>query len=162
MDFSKIPFDLVINILNIVVLFLIVRLLAYKPIRKFLDARRQKLDDEKAANEKIKAEAEEKKAEYEALLRNSEDAANEKKNEILVDAQNRADEIIASARDTAKNIVAEAEKAAKEQKADALRSSAEGIAQVAVGVAERILSRNVTDADTKALVDEFIKDISEE
>lgn len=67
MDFSKIPFDLVINILNIVVIFPIVRLLAYKPIRKFLDARRQKLDDEKTANEKIKAEAEEKKAEYEAL-----------------------------------------------------------------------------------------------
>lgn len=162
MDFSKIPFDLVINILNIVVIFPIVRLLAYKPIRKFLDARRQKLDDEKTANEKIKAEAEEKKAEYEALLKNSEDAANEKKNEILVDAQNRADEIIASARDTAKSIVADAEKAAEEHKADALRSSAEGIAQVAVGVAERILSRNVTAADTEALVEEFIKDISEE
>ena len=38
-DFSNFPIDLILNILNIVILFVIVRFLVYKPVKKFMDAR---------------------------------------------------------------------------------------------------------------------------
>ena len=36
--------DLIINIINIIILFVIVRSLVYKPVRKFLDARTARID----------------------------------------------------------------------------------------------------------------------
>ena len=38
--------DLIINIINIIVLFVIVRGLAYKPVKKFLDARKERIAKE--------------------------------------------------------------------------------------------------------------------
>ena len=37
--------DLIINIINIIVLFVIVKSLAYKPVKKFLDARKARIDE---------------------------------------------------------------------------------------------------------------------
>ena len=36
--------DLIINIVNIIVLFVIVKTLAYKPVKKFLDDRKAKIE----------------------------------------------------------------------------------------------------------------------
>ena len=38
--------DLIINIINIIVLFVIVRGLAYKPVKRFLDARKERVSKE--------------------------------------------------------------------------------------------------------------------
>ena len=71
-DASKIPIDLLLNLLNIVLLFLIVRTLAYKPIRKFMDARTARVTAEAKAAEEKAAEAEKLKEEYTQLLENGE------------------------------------------------------------------------------------------
>ena len=47
LDLSNVPFDLIINILNVVVFYLIIRLLVYKPVKKFLSARKEKIDKER-------------------------------------------------------------------------------------------------------------------
>ena len=44
--------DLLINIVSIIVLYLVVKKLAYKPVKKFLDARTEKVETEKAEAEK--------------------------------------------------------------------------------------------------------------
>ena len=42
-DFSNIPTDLILNILNIVILFVIVRFIVYKPVKKFIDGRKERV-----------------------------------------------------------------------------------------------------------------------
>ena len=46
--------DLIINIVNIIVLFVIVKTLAYKPVKKFLDDRKAKI--EKQLNDAAEAQ----------------------------------------------------------------------------------------------------------
>ena len=52
-NLSETVVDLIINILNIVILFLIVKALVYKPVRKFLDDRRAKVNEETSKAQKI-------------------------------------------------------------------------------------------------------------
>lgn len=47
--------DLIINIVNIIVLFVIVKTLAYKPVKKFLDDRKAKI--EKQLNDAAEAQS---------------------------------------------------------------------------------------------------------
>ena len=60
--------DLAINIVNILVLFFVTRALLYKPVKKYLAARKEKAaaaaEEARAAKEQADAE----KAKYEALL----------------------------------------------------------------------------------------------
>ena len=59
--------DLIINIIDIIILFVIVRALAYKPVKKFLDARKERIAKEFSEAADLKKEAEEKKEEYTRL-----------------------------------------------------------------------------------------------
>ena len=104
MDLSKIPIDLLLNILNIVLLFLIVRKLAYKPIRKFMDARTARVNAEAEAAAQKAAEAEKMKAEYAALLENGEEAQKQQAEQARKAAQAEADKIISDANEKAAGI----------------------------------------------------------
>ena len=87
--------DFIINIINIIILFVIVKALVYKPVKKFLDARNVKLSNARLEAEKLLNEAEEKKAEYKAALDNSKQHADAKqeKIEILNSAQDKITEL---------------------------------------------------------------------
>ena len=66
--------DLVINIVSIVVLFLVVKKLAYNPVKKFMAARTEKVMAQKLEAEKLAEEAQAKTSEYEELLKECENA----------------------------------------------------------------------------------------
>ncbi len=57
LNLSTVPFDLIVNILNIAILYVILRFLVYKPVKKFLNARLERLRAEKESAEKAVAEA---------------------------------------------------------------------------------------------------------
>lgn len=63
--------DLIINIINIIVLFVIVKSLAYKPVKNFLDARKARIDESLKNAENKNAEADALKAQYEEALKQS-------------------------------------------------------------------------------------------
>ena len=71
------PVDIVIHIVNIVVLFVVLRILLYKPVKKFMQAREDRLKAEKQEVIDSRAETEELKKQYEEKLA---DAQNEAKN----------------------------------------------------------------------------------
>ena len=54
--------DLIINIINILVLFFLTKALLYKPVKKYLNARRERLAAEQAARERLDAERRRKEA----------------------------------------------------------------------------------------------------
>ena len=62
------PVDIVIHIVNIVVLFVVLRILLYKPVKKFMQAREDRLKAEKQEVIDSRAETEELKKQYEEKL----------------------------------------------------------------------------------------------
>ena len=150
--------DLVINIANIVILFLVTKALVYKPVKKYLTERREKLAAEQAEAEAIKAEAGEAQAKYEALLAD----ADAEKARLLAEAQNearaRADEIVAAANAEAEKTAIAAKAAAEAEKQQALNEAKEEIGELAVALSGKIMGRAATDRDDLRAAKAFFED----
>ena len=154
-DFSNIPTDLILNILNIVILFVIVRFIVYKPVKKFIDGRKErvgaasaeadaKLENAKALEEEYNKKLGDAKSEAARIAEESESAARERAARTVADAEAQAGKIIS-----------DAENAARNEKAEIIAGVKPEIAAMSAMMAEKILQRTVDDGDTHRIAEEF-------
>lgn len=147
--------DFIINIINIIILFVIVKALVYKPVKKFLDARNVKLSNARLEAEKLLNEAEEKKAEYKAALDNSKQHAEEIIRQAETTAAQNAEKITENAKLSAQKIIDKAYADAKQEKIEILNSAQDKITELAFAISNKILKREINDSDNKAIAEEF-------
>lgn len=155
LDLSKIPMDLIMNIINIVILFVIVRFLAYKPVKKFLDARKKRLEDEKAAAESKAGEAQAMCEEYEKKLSEVEAARAEAVRAGEKEGQQRADELVRSAKKDADRLLSDAKQTIAAKEAESAESMRDSVVELSVSIASKVIGRNINDEDNKRLAREF-------
>lgn len=159
-DISNFPLDIVLNILGIVIIFLLVRLLAYKPVKKFLDARRARLDKEKEDSAKTVAEAEAMRDKYAAVLADAEKNAEAEAKRIIDAANERAGIIISEANERADKVLSLAETKILSEREAALGNIEKESVTMALDIAEKILERRVTDSDTINMAHKFFRELS--
>lgn len=154
-DFSNIPVDLILNILNIVILFVIVRFIVYKPVKKFVDARKERAHNltTEAASKLMKAK--ETEAEYNQKLADAAAEAERISENAAAEAKRRAEKILADAQSEADRIIEEARHEAEKEKSEILESVKPEIASMSAMMAEKILERSVSDEDTRRIAEEF-------
>ena len=148
-DFSNFPIDLILNILNIVILFVIVRFLVYKPARvtaaaEEADAKAKAAD---ALSEQLKAQ-----------LAGAANDADRIRNEAAAAAKVQADNVLKEAGEQADRIVSEAKERAEAEREEVLSSLRSDIASSAEAIAGKILERKVSDEDTKRIAEEFFRE----
>lgn len=148
--------DLLMNIISIIVLYLVVKKLAYKPVKKFLDARTERLEAQKAEAAEALKEATEMKEKYDELLKDSENAKAEAIKEGINNAKAEANDIIDSAREQAKAIVDKANKNAEEKQQELLDNSRDEVINLALDASAALLKREFDDADNKRLIEDFL------
>ncbi len=148
--------DLVINIVSVIVLFLVVTKLGYKPVKKFMDTRTERVMADKKKAEEMLKEAEEKEAKYTELLENSEKASREAVRQGEEKARVEAGKIIDTAEKKAESIIQNAEKKAEEKYKKTVQNAEDEIVDISIDVAEKLLSREITDADNRKIVREFL------
>lgn len=152
---QKLAWDLLINIINILILFVIVKQLAYKPVKKFLDARKERIASGLAEAEEKQKEADELKAEYEKKMLE----CNKKSEEIIKTAERKAEEnsqnIIKSAEKQAEAINEKAKAEAQKTHDSMVAKMENDITSIAIGISEKILSRDVTDSDNRRIAEDF-------
>jgi F-type H+-transporting ATPase subunit b len=153
------PSDLLIHIINIVVLFILLRLILFKPVSRFLSARSERIKNQLDDAKNRLEEADSMKREYKRQL----ESATEQGHEIIRGSQTKASQeakaIIADAHAQADILINEAhEKIAKEQ-AQAMEQMRVEVAQLATDIAARILKREVTAEDNKAIAEEFFREM---
>ena len=142
--------DLIINIINIIVLFVIVKSLAYKPVKNFLDARKARIDESLKNAESKNAEADALKAQYEDALKQSKQESDKIIAEITSDADKKAADITEKAR-----------KDAEREYNERMSGLKADVTDIAFDISKKILSREVTDADNMAIADEFFSKYGE-
>ncbi len=148
--------DLLINIVSIIVLYLVVKKLAYNPVKKFLNARTEKVEAQKLEAAENLKEANEMKEKYDELLKDSENAKADAIKEGINNAKAEATEILDSAREQAKAIVDKANKNAKEKEQETLDNAREEIVNLAIDASATLLQREFDDADNKRLIEDFL------
>lgn len=143
---------------NFLLLLAVVIPLIYIPTKKMLKNKRDDLNKIYSENEKLKAESETQKAEYEKMtedmkLENARVAAS-----VAQAAQERADAIVKDAQVQAQSIVDNAKKHAATQSEQLKTEYRNSVNTLAVEIAQKLLDREITEKDNTALIEEVLSD----
>ena len=142
-----------------IIVFLLLKKFAWKPILKSLNDRESNIANSIAAAEKVKAEMAQMQNENEALL----SKAREERAQLLKEARETKDRIINEAKEQAKveagKIVAEAQTAINAQKMAALTEVKNQVGKLVLEVSEKVLrkelgGKDAQEAHIKGLIDE--------
>ncbi len=149
------PIDIVINIINIVVLYVLLRVILYKPISKFLHARtagiEKQLDDAKNTAE----EADALRESYQARMVSAEQAAQAVMSEKTQQANAEAAEIVQNAKAQAEQIMRDGRERAAAERGEALDALKGQITDLALALAGEVLAREVRAEDNQNTIAAF-------
>ena len=154
--------QILISLLNLLILFLILKKFLFKPVKNVL-AQRQQIIDEKFANAK-NAEKDAKKAKksYEEKLEKAQAEASEIIKAANKKAEHRSDKIVASAKQKADDIVKQAQNDALLEKQKAQSEIKHEITEVSTLLTEKLLEREINSADHRDYINSFIERIGED
>ena len=152
------PLDIVISLINIGVLFILLRLILWKRINLYLIARSQRVRSELEDVEKNRLDVETLKQEYEEKIDGIEARSRDLMRESQIKASEEAEEILLEAREKSRVMMQEARERIAEEKELAVVSAQHEIAQLATDMAARILRREVSSDDTMTAVDDFFRE----
>ena len=151
--------DLVINIVSIVVLFLVVKKLAYNPVKKFMAARTEKVMAQKLEAEKLAEEAQAKSFEYEELLKECENAKAQAIKEGEALAREESGQIVSASKEKAQSIIDNANKKAEEKYNRMIDEANDYIVNLTIDASSKLLKREVNDEDNKKIVEAFLNSV---
>ena len=142
--------------INLLILYLFLKKLLFVPVKNMIDSRQKEIDDMYEDAESSKADASALKDEYEEKLR----CANEESEEILKSAHRRAElkgeEILREADAEAARVLRRAEEQIELEKKRAVNEVKNEVSELAIGIASAVIERDVSAAEHKELIDDFI------
>ncbi|ATL47080.1 ATP synthase F0 subunit B [Chitinophaga caeni] len=148
-----------ISFLIFVIVFLILKKFAWKPILGALKERETSIAESIASAERVKEEMAQMKAEHEHVLAE----AKAERSQILKEAKEAKDQIISEAKSQAqteaKKIIGEAYAAIENQKMAALTDVKNQVGNLVLEVAEKVLRKELS---SKGAQEDYIKTLAEE
>ena len=155
------PFTLIFAWCNLLILYLFLRKLLFKPVKNMIDSRQKEIDDMYADAEDSKKSAEVMRAEYEEKLEH----ANEESEEILKKAVRRAqlreEEILRDADSQAQRTLERALEQVELEKKRAINEVKDEVSEMAIGIAAAVIERDIDRSEHEELIDEFIRDMGD-
>jgi len=146
---------------NLLVLYLFLKKLLFKPIKNMIDSRQKEIDDMYLDAENSRSSAASLKAEYEEKI----ERANEESEEILKKAvrkaQLREEEILADANEKAQRTLERATEQVELEKKRAINEVKNEVSDMAISIAAAVIERDVKEDEHKVLIDEFINRMGE-
>ena len=161
---SSVLGSLILNLLNIVALFLILRALVYRPVQRFLQARTDRVQAEfdRVAEEKAEAKRLWLHEAYLDQLSRSKADADAQAAEVLKRAEETVRAMQAQAQTDAEELLSRARQQARREHADATAQLRRDMADIAVDIAGRVIGREVTEKDNADIIDAYFDAICAE
>ena len=153
------PVSIMLHILNAAILFAAVYFLMFKPVRKFMDARRQGIMKEIEEAGALRAQAD---AAANAIQSKRDEALAELAAQMARDreqARERSEGMIEAAQREARRIIESARKEADEIYANNTETMREFAVSLAVDISAKVLDREVSARDNSRLIDEFLNEV---
>ena len=148
--------------LNLLILYLILKKIAFKPLKNMIDSRQKEVDEMYSNAENAENEAGELRREYEEKL----SGAKAESEEILKNAQRRAilreEEIIKEAEAEAGRIMERAEAEIELERRRAVNDVKDEVSEIAISIAEAVIERDINENEHKELINSFIEKMGDE
>ena len=156
-----VPSTFILTILNLFIQMFLMKKFMFKPIRRVLEERQKRADQNIRAAEQEKAEAEAVKAEYTKNMAQAREEAAGILERAKQDALQQADALLASARTEAQSLKTKAENDIRQEKKRVLNEAKDEIGGLAMDIAGRVIEREVHEADHRALIDDFLQKVED-
>ena len=151
------PWTLLFAWINLIILYLFLKKLLFKPVKNMIDSRQKEIDDLFAEAEAKRAEAEADRAAYEEKLRHAE----EESEALLRSAQRRAqlkeEAILREAEETARRTLKRADEQVELEKRRAINEVKDEVSGMAVEIAASIIGRDVKPQEHADMIDDFLR-----
>ena len=149
--------NLLYTVVNILVLFLLLRKFLYKPVMNIIAQRQKQVDDALNAAETSKQEAVAALNDAQAKLRNVDAEAAARREAYEQQAEKEKQQLMADAQKQADAIVAEGKAAAEAERQHKLREADAQTTALARAMCEKLLERNLTAQDDARLLDDLLE-----
>lgn len=157
----RLDWNILFNIINLIILYLLMKCFLFKPVNAILEKRQQAADAQFAEADRQKAEAKESQEHYDALVQGAED----EKKRIVADARQEASaeygRIVSEAKDKADGIVEKAKADAENEKAAAMQQADAAVRDMVVTAAARVVAMKDAKESDRALYDKFLAETKE-
>jgi F-type H+-transporting ATPase subunit b len=150
----------VITLINIAVLFFILRAILFKPVTKFMENRARRIQDSVDQAERGKAEARELLAKYESKLKNIEAEASAVIQEAREKAGREAQRIIEGGKEEAAAFLAAARKQYEEERHAAFARFRAEAAALIVAASARLVQRELSGDDNRKYANMLLDELS--
>ena len=152
-------FTMIFAWVNLLILYIFLRKLLFKPVKDMIDTRQKEIDDMYADAEGSKNEAELMRCEYEERL----ESAKSESEEILKDARRRAllneEEILKEATKEADRVLERAREEIALEKKRAINEVKDEVSTLAVELAGAVIESDVDEKRHEKMINEFIENI---
>lgn len=146
---------------NMLITFLILKKLLFKPVKKMIDDRQKEIADQYAEAERRRQEAEQAKLAYDQEIAQ----AKQKRDEIVREAAELAHrqerDILDAAREEAKAITAKAHSDIRQERRKVFNEMKTEISDIAIEIAEKVTEKEIDSDKHRELIDSFIDQIGE-
>lgn len=154
--------QILISLVNLFLLFLIIKKFLFQPVKNVLAKRQQMLDDSYAAAEEANLAASENKRAWEEKLAEADAEADAIMQTATEQARFRGEKIVEEAQLRADGIVRTAKSEAELARRKATEEIKQEIVEVSEALTEKLLEREINTDDHRTLIDSFIAQIGDD
>jgi len=146
---------------NILILYVILKKLLFKPVKNIIDTRQRQIDEMYAEANKTRSNAEGMRAEYEEKLSRAAAESEELMKTTVRRAQLKEEEILREAQSTASKTLKRAQEQVEMEKKRAMNEMKNELSDMAIEIAAAVLERDVNDQDNARIIDQFIENLGD-
>ena len=146
---------------NMLITFLILKKLLFKPVKKMIDARQQEIVGQYAEAERRRQEAEQAKLAYDQEIAQAKQKRDEIVREAAELARRQERDILDAAREEAKAITVKAHSDIQLERRKVFSEMKTEISDIAIEIAEKVTEKEIDSEKHRELIDSFIDQIGE-
>lgn len=155
------PWTALFVLLNTLTIFFVGKKYLFGPVMKIITERQKEIDDMYESAGKAETEAKAMEEEYRQKLAAATETGDRLVKEAVARGQAREEEILRQANAEAEAIRSKASADIAQEKKKAVNEAKDEISVIAMAIAGKVVGRNITDADSTSLVDQFIDELGD-
>ena len=157
----SVSYELVFQLINTLLVFLILKKLLFKPVMDIIEARENDIKSNLAEGERAKVEGLSLKKEYEEKISTAKAEGQEIIKQATLRAEQKETEIIANAKEEANQLREKASKDVEQERQKVMNEIKDEISNIAVLAASKVIEKDIDSNKHKELIDNFIKEVGE-
>ena len=153
--------DLIFQLINVGIMFIVLKKLLFKPVLGIIEAREKDIQDSLAQGELAKNEGIALKSEYEEKITRAKNEGQEIIKQATLSAEQKSEEIISSAKNEATQIKEKASKDIEQERQKVINEIKDDISNIALLAASKVIEKDIDKAKHEELISDFIKKVGE-